>query len=171
MNKLGIFIAVSFWGNIAFPQQPVADVEDMKIALVYNFSKHINWQAAVLAAAEDVMFCVAGTPALIAKFAVLNSQHTSDKPIRVVPLQQSWQRLPACHLLHVAAAYSIDTNVLLGSFGSKPLPTVGDSRGFSVRGGMVELIEVHRRITFRINNAQVQANDIAISSMLLRLGR
>lgn len=171
MNKLVLLIVVSLCGNIVLSQEPVADVEDLKIAFVYNFSKYIDWPRAVFAAAEDVRFCVAGAPALIAKFAILNGQITNDRPIRIIPLQLPGQALQTCHLLYVAADSAIDTDALLDSFGSKPLLTVGDSRGFSDRGGMIELIEVDHRITFRINNAQAQANDIAISSMLLRLAR
>jgi len=171
MNRLALFIVVSFWGKIAFPQEHAADVEDLKIAFVYNFSKYTSWPASVFASSEDVNFCIAGSPGLLAKFDILNGQLTNHKTIHVVAMQLPERAIQTCHVLYVAADYAIDTRELLASFGSKPLLTIGDRRGFSDHGGMIELMEIDHKITFRINNAQAQANNIAISSMLLRLAQ
>lgn len=171
MNKLVFFIVVSLWGNVAFPHDPAADVEELKIAFVYNFSKYVEWPASAFAAAEDVIFCVAGSPGLVAKFDVLNGRLTNQKTIRVVPMQPPGQAIQNCQVLYVASDYEIDTSQLLAAFGNRPLLTVGDGRGFAERGGMIELMEVDNKITFRINNAQAQAKNIAISSLLLRLAR
>lgn len=171
MNKLGLFIVVSLWGNIAFPQSIASDVEELKIAFVYNFSKYINWPDAALTAAEDFTFCVAGNAFLINKFNMLAGQITHQKSIRIVPMQASDKPIQECHVLYVSSDYQTDTGQLLASLGDEPLLTVSDSKGFSENGGMVELMEVDNTITFRINNTQALAKNLQISSRLLRLAR
>jgi hypothetical protein len=171
MNKLVLFIVVSLWGNMAFPQENSADVEELKIAFVYNFSKYISWPSSAFSASEDVTFCIAGSPGLTAKFSILNGQLTNQKTIRVVSMLQPEIAIQDCHVLYVAADYEADTRQLLASFGDKPMLTVGDGRGFSEQGGVIELMEVDNKITFRINNARAQEKHIAVSSMLLRLAR
>jgi hypothetical protein len=171
MNKQVLFIVASLWGNTVFSQEHGADVEDLKIAFVYNFSKYVSWPASALAAADDVTFCVAGSRVLIDKFNILDGQLTNQKTIRVVSIQQPGFAMQDCHVLYVAADYETDSSQLLSAFGDRPLLTVGDGRDFTEQGGMIELMEVDNKITFRINNTQAQAQDIAISSMLLRLAK
>ena len=171
MNKLVFFIVIALWGEIAYPQNIAVDVENLKVAFVYNFSKYISWPDSVLATAEDVVLCIAGDASLIAKFNGLDGQLTNQKTIRVVAMHAPDEAIQKCHILFISAAYPTDTRQLLLSFGNKPLLTVGDSRGFSSQGGIIELMEVDNRITFRINNPQAVAKNLDISSKLLRLAR
>ena len=171
MNKLVFFIVVSLWGNIAFPQRIAADVEELKIAFVYNFSKYTSWPASAFASAEDFTFCIAGDPSLIDKFAILAGQQTNQKTIRVVPMQAPDRAVQECHILYVSADYKTDTAQLLASLGDRPLLTVGDSMGFAEQGGVIELMEVDNKISFRINKEQAAAKKLNISSRLLRLAR
>ena len=137
MNRQALFIVVSLWGNIAFPQEHTADVEDLKIAFVYNLSKYTSWPASVFVPAESINFCIAGSPALIDKFNILNDQVTNHSTIHVVPMQLPEREIQTCHVLYVAGDYEINTHELLASFGRRPLLTIGDRRGFSDQGGMI----------------------------------
>ncbi|MES2626388.1 MAG: YfiR family protein [Pseudomonadota bacterium] len=170
MNKLAFFIAVSLWGNIAFPQS-TADVEELKIAFVYNFSKYITWPQSAFGTSEDFTFCVAGDSSLLAKFDVLAGQLTNQKTVRVVPMQSPDRATQDCHVLYISAGYKADIKPLLDITDDKPLLTVGDSNGFAEQGGVIELMEVDNKITFRINQAQALAKNLTISSRLLRLAR
>jgi hypothetical protein len=169
MNKLVFFIVISLWGNTAFPQRVAADVEELKIAFVYNFSKYITWPDTALTT-EDFTFCIAGSVSLIDKFNMLADKMTQQKTIRVVPVQTD-NTLQDCHVFYVASDYYVNARELLASSDNQPMLTVGDSTGFAAAGGVVELMEVDNKITFRINNAAAAARNLNISSQLLRLAR
>jgi hypothetical protein len=170
MNKLVLFIVVSVWGNITFPQGIAADIEELKVAFVFNFSRYTTWPEAALAA-EDFTFCIAGRPSLIDKFNILVGQITHQKAIRVVPMQAPDAAIQMCHVLYISVDYQADAKQLLASLGNEPLLTIGDSKGFAADGGMVELMAVDNKITFRINNTQALDKNLYISSRLLRLAR
>ena len=171
MKKLVFCIVVSLWGNAIFPQEAAVDIDELKIAFVYNFSKYISWPESAFATAEDFTFCVAGKPSLISKFNLLGGQITNEKTIRVLVLHAPEEAIQECHVLYISADYETDTPRLLASLGDKALLTVGDDSNFTEQGGMIELMEVDNKITFSINNSQAQAKNLDISSRLLRLAR
>ncbi len=171
MNKLVVFIVLLHWGNIAFPQGLAADVEDLKVAFVYNFSKYITWPDSAFTPADDLTFCIAGDDSLRNKFNVLVGKITSQKKIRILTMQVPEQAKQECHVVYVSDGYENDTGKLLASMNDSPVLTVGDSSGFNERGGVIELMEVDERIVFSINQAQALAKHLVISSSLLRLAR
>ena len=74
----------------------------------------------------------------------------------------------ACHILFISRSEGDRLEAILAGLKSRPILTVGDGDGFSLRGGMVRFVTEKNRIRLRVNLEAAQAANLTISSKLLR---
>ena len=166
-----LLCAVSLW-----PPAPLAQSVgrltleyDLKAVFLLNFARFVDW--------PRESFPDAGSPIVIGvlgedpfgttlREAVAN-ETAHDRPL-VVRQCQSVEELEACHILFVPQSESVRWAPLAGRLARRSVLTVGESRAFATRSGIIGFDLKGRKLRLSINLVASNAARLTISSKLLR---
>ena len=141
----------------------------VKAALLFNFAKFAEWPA--LASGAPIIACIVGDDGIAtALVGTVRAQQISGHPVEVRRSQDSgaWR---VCQLLFIADAETRSSDSGVGGIRTLPVLTVSDGKGFSERGGIIELYLEGRRVRFAINVDAAERSGLRLSSRLLGLAR
>jgi hypothetical protein len=141
----------------------------VKAAFLYNFAKFAEWPA--LPPAAPILVCVVGNDGVAAALVeTVRSQEIAGHALEVWrPLNGgSWR---TCNLLFVAEAETRQLAKGLAEIKTLPVLTVGDARGFSQAGGIIELYLEAGKMRFAIDLDAAERSGIRLSSRLLSLAK
>jgi hypothetical protein len=154
-------------GSVAANEAPLAE-DELKAAFMYKFAHFVTWPTG---SKRDVIFCVTGRKSfqrsLRATIEKLNSSPIESRIHYIEPADDT----STCSMLFVAESMNGRVEDSLRKVGSQPILTIGESRGFAHRGGMINFAWEGRRIRLEINRAAVEASGLVISSHVLKLAR
>ena len=143
----------------------------IKAALLYNFTKLVEWPSDSFAAATDpIVIAVLGdSPCFPALDLALKGRTVNSRPI-VVRRGESVQEAASAQVLFVSASHEDRFAAMAAMLGSAPVLTVGESAAFAaMRGGAINFIVHQDKVGFEIHlNAAVHAR-LKISTHLLQL--
>lgn len=147
------------------------DELDVKAAMIYNFTKFVEWpEGAFENARAPFVIAYIGDESIGKRLvtAVKGKQFGSRAYIirRVAPRGLDFR----FHVLVVADKPAM-TISQLSICRDKPILMIGDTESFAKGGGHVGFVEDGRRIAFVINNRSAQASGLTISSKLLVLAK
>ncbi len=150
---------------------PAAHSEDeIKSALLYNFTRFVEWPAGALG--EDgapLVVGVLGSDALVQVLeAALLNKTVSGHPLVVHRLDPGADP-KNCQVLFVGDSERARAAQILQSIGHSPTLTIGERVQFSRLGGVIAFIRDGNRIRFEINLDAADRAGFRISSKLLRL--
>ncbi len=153
--------------------QEVQDVA-VKAAFFYNFIKFTEWPA--MPAAAPIVACLVGDDRIAAAFAeTVRVERSRGRDINGHAVDVSRPRDSAawrtCHLLFVAEAEAQRSATALAGLRSLPVLTVGDGKGFALRGGIIELYPEDGRMHFAINVTAVERSGLILGYRLLGLAK
>jgi hypothetical protein len=145
-----------------------ADVA-VKAAFLYNFAKFAEWPA-LLPAARLVVCVIGSDPIAAALVETVHGQEIGGHPVEIWrPLDGgSWR---SCNVVFVADAQSRQLAKGLVEIKTLPILTVGDWKGFSQSGGVIELYLEGGKMRFAINLDAAEYSGIHLSSRLLALAK
>jgi hypothetical protein len=142
----------------------------VKSAFLYNFVQFVDWPTSKLGPTDPLTICVLDDPGIAQHFSPLNARVARGHAIRVRtvpgPADSS-----ACHVLFVAVDDHGHLLALASGSGSTGLLTVGQSSGQRVSDAVIDLVISQERVAFDINLKAAAAQQLTISSKLLRLAR
>ncbi len=81
------------------------------------------------------------------------------------------EALEPCQILFVSPSEDKRLAQILRRLRGASVLTVGETRDFAVRGGVIGLLVSEGRVRFEINVAAAERASLRVSSKLLRLGR
>ena len=140
----------------------------VKAAFLYNFAKFTEWPA--LLPDAPLVVCIVDSDAIAAAFVeTVHGQQVAGHRLEVWRPQDgsSWR---TCNLVFVAdpgfrlAKQLVEIKTL-------PVLTVGDGRGFSQAGGIIELYLEGGKMHFSVNLDAAERAGIRLSSRLLTLAK
>lgn len=140
-------------------------------AVVANIAKFTTWPAAAFAAGPDLVFCVAGDPAIHDALERLTRGREIEGrsvDVRAVPADGPFD---GCHVLHLAGMSLARATQAAGTVAERPILTVSDIRGFSHAGGITLLYFRQSRVAFHIDVDAMRRSGIEISSRVLILSK
>lgn len=145
-------------------KQRTAEEYELKAAFLFNIAKFVEWPAGAFAnAGAPIVVGVAGTdPFGIQLDRTLNGQTANGRPFRVERFG-SLAEVSGCHILFL-------NGVRMGTIRIDAL-TVGDTKDFCARGGMVGLQIQNELLVIEVNLAAVSRAGLKISSQLLKLAK
>jgi len=152
-------------------QQPALSEAQVKAAFVYNFAKFVEWPDQAHTQAEPIVVGVAGDPQLAAVVEeTLRGKNVQGRrfEVRDFPSPES---LSLCHILFVASHDKLNVQRTLHVTRNSPTLTIGEIRGFSDWGGIIELVLEENKFRFEINAGAARRGGLKVSSRLLRLAR
>ncbi len=171
---LGVLAAMLLFPARAMGQPPSATATEyqVKAAFLYNFAKFVEWPPASFpSASAPLQICVLGRD----PFGQELRDITQDKAVngRRLEVQHvaDTQQARSCHILFIALSEKTQLKPILDSLRGTSVLTVGDTKGFTERGGMINFVLDNDRVTFEVNQRAAEEAGLKISSKLLSVAK
>lgn len=178
MKRLRFTIAILLCLSMAaraFPQSSDSGESSeylIKAGFIYNFAQLVQWPAGTFAQADSpIVIGIFGTD----PFGGIIDRVIENKKLegRSLVVRRLKRGTPVrdCNILFVSASEAAHLDEVIQSTKGMPILTVGETPGFAVRGGIINLTLEGNKVRFEVNiDAAKQAN-LNISSRLLALAR
>jgi len=162
--------ALLFSGGLDLPVQAGSAEYELKAAFLYNFSQFVVWPAGAFSGAQSqiVIGVVGDDPFGGSLEEIVRGQKANNHPLVVQRFRQIEEIRP-CHILFVSRSEAGRLNQIVAISRNRNILTVSDIEGFAQHGGMIALVTENNRIRFKINLAAVKAENLTVSSKLLRV--
>lgn len=153
------------------PSHVVASLEyQVKAAMLYNFTKFVEWPVESPGAADRaVTFCILGpNPFGSALEELLEGKLVMGRPTRVHHAAEL-RELSRCHILFLAGSEERRTPEIVRMLRSASVLTVGDDERFLKLGTVMAFSVREGKVRFTVNTRAAEAIALRISSKLLKL--
>ena len=145
---------------------------DLKAAVLYNFTKYVEWPADAFASAEaPIVVGVFGDEAFTRTLRTLLADKTAHKRGFTVKRLTNDADAKTCHILFFQTAESRRMGRVYESIKRLPILTVGESDDFMDQGGMVYLFFEDKQLRFEVHPPTAENAKLNVSSRLLRLAK
>lgn len=141
----------------------------VKAAFLFNFAKFTQWPPINQAPADSLVIGCFSDPEFMEVLEAtvagktVESRHIVVKPVAGVG------DLRACHMLFIGRSKEGDAAALLARAKEMHILTVGESDGFTNRGGMIGFVPSEGSVKFSVNPQQAERAGLRLSSKLVRL--
>jgi len=144
----------------------------VKLAFLYNFTKFVEWPPdSYLAPGAPLVICIVGHDPFSPDIeGELRSRTVGSHPIEVRTLRPS-DIMSVCHMVFVPLTEKDNAaRIVRGLKGSSTL-TVGETEGFAVRGGIINLTAEGSKLHFEVNLLAADRAGLKISAKMLALAK
>ncbi len=142
----------------------------VKAAFVLNFARYTQWPAeSFVSPAEPFKLCVLGNKNLESAFQALNGKKIGSRTLHVRFITKA-KEADKCNILFISE--DTDPAVLLETLEAvkgKPVLTIGETKTFINKGGVINLFNRKERLYFEINGTTARQQQLKLSSRLLKL--
>lgn len=143
--------------------------DKVKAACLYNFAKFIKWPGPAFSNENaPLLIGVMGDNSFADKLAPLTSKTVRNRPFDIKKLKTS-EQAQTCQMVYIRTSNSTELSAILEKLKARPIITVGDSKNFAARGGIIQFIKIRGRLRFIINLDAAKRNQVQINSQLLSL--
>jgi hypothetical protein len=155
-------------GLDAWPAAPTGEYQ-VKAAYLFNFGQFVEWPAAAYASpdAPFVIGILGEDPFGGTLDEVVRGESLRGHPLAVRRFQKP-EEITDCNILFIGRGESARLERALEELRGRHILTVTDVAGAESRAAIIVLLNENNRIRMRINVAEARANDLVISSKLLR---
>jgi hypothetical protein len=148
--------------------QSVSDV-DMKVALLYNFAKFVDWPPDALPAGAPVTFCIIGDQELRSALgAAAKGRSINGHDVAIVDVANDGA-IDRCTVVYAPRTNAAGIQSLLKAAAGAPVLTVSDQERFAERGGVANFYRDGDRLRFAVNVEVARRQRLGINSRLLAL--
>jgi hypothetical protein len=144
----------------------------VKLAFLFNFSKFVEWPSGSFRSpAAPLAICIVGHDPFTQDIELdLRTRMVGVHPVEVLTLKPS-DTLNGCHIVFIPATEKDQAGKIVGSLKGASTLTVGETEGFAVSGGIINLTVEGNRVHFEVNPLAAQRAGLKISSKLLSLAK
>ena len=158
-------------GGIYSP--PVSSSEfseyEVKAALLYRAAKFVRWSSDADAQRNlSFRICVLGSARTVDTISKLEGKRIHSRDVDVRRVTAGTARSERCDVLFFSESEDVDPAAVVGGL-QRPVLTVGESREFVERSGVMSMLLIDNRMQILINQKTAEASDIEFSSQLLRM--
>jgi len=153
-------------------ENAVSKEYQVKAAFLYNFSKFVEWPAAVMPqGASPIVVGVFGKNPFGAELEKLVRDKTiNEHPIKIRQ-PQTPEDLRSCHMVFVSDEEGKRLPELLAALKGASVLTVGESQKFAELGGIINFVQEDGKLRFEINGDSAVSAGLRISAQLLKLAK
>jgi hypothetical protein len=145
---------------------------DVKAAFVYNFAKFVEFPSGTFSSADSpIIIGIFGDDQFSSTIEKLIKGKSVDGRRLEVRRFEKPRDCDACQMLFVGSSDSERVSSALDRVRSTTLLTIGDSDGFTRRGGVIGFVVDREKIGFEINVGAAKRHGLKISSKLLNLAK
>lgn len=162
----------------ASPAPPAASEYEVKAEFLHRFAQFVTWPPEAFAPAEGAPPAADDAPLTIGvlgsdPFGAVLDAAVAEARVGgrrfAVRRFKTLAELQPCHILFVAASEEPRLPAVLERLRETPTLTVGESRRFARRGGVIGFVLVENRLRFEISATAAERARLKVSSQLLRL--
>jgi hypothetical protein len=139
----------------------------IKAAFIYNFLKFVDWPGG---GGSTLTIGVLGNNPFGAALNQLNGKSVKGKTVAVRKCG-SVSDAESCQVVFISSSDADRQKQILDSLKSASILTVGESKGFAQRGGVINFLTEDDRVRFEVNPAAAERARLSISSEMLKLAR
>jgi hypothetical protein len=145
------------------------DEYQLKAVFLYNFAQFTEWPTNAFAGADaPLVIGVLGDSPLNSNLeTTVRGEKIKNRPL-IVEHYRRVDEIRNCHILFVSPSESPNSKRILTAVQGRAILTVGDTEGFSQKGGMIRFLTEAKHIHLRVNVEAAKAARLVISSKLLR---
>ena len=157
-------------GRAAVPDSRWPTEYGVKAAFLYHFARYVEWPATTASERRQhfVLVILGQDPFGPVLEKTLEGLVVRERKVVVRRVSRVEDCLDA-DMVFVSASEDQHLDNILARLDGRSILTVGDSRRFAERGGMINLRVVQSRVTFDINPTAAAAAGLTISSQVLKL--
>lgn len=150
---------------------PPSDEYKLKAALIYKLAKFIEWPNRGYGIPDKSFgICVLGDDPFGTALDVLNTHRIKGRQITIHRMAYSEEiKAGACRVLFISDSKQPFMKSMLQNLQYQPILTIGDTKGFAEKGGVIQLSSGERRTSFRINLTSGKRAGLEIAAPLLEL--
>jgi hypothetical protein len=175
-GRISLFVTVCCLFSSTSPKALSANGESaeysIKLAFLYNFSKFVEWPVnAYRSASAPMAICIVGRDPFSPDVeGELGTRTVGTHPVKVLSLKTT-DKLTVCHMAFIPVTEKAQADkIVKGLKGSSTL-TIGETEGFAVLGGIINLTVDGNRVHFEVNQLAAERAGLKISSKLLSLAK
>lgn len=156
----------------AFCAEPASKEQQLKAALLFNFTKFVEWSPASFPAPDSpiVIGVLGSNPFADEMENAVRNRNVNGRKISVKRLQ-GVAGAKGVHLLFVSAGEDARLGELGGALRGANVLTVGESDAFTKSGGIITFVIVGGKVRFDINSTAAERASVKISAQLQKLAR
>lgn len=163
---LSIIAIVGFILIPGFSHAQKFSKNEIKAAFVFNFVQFVTWPAEKDSLTLGIVGNNEFTNVLKLK---LNHQKIGNRVLKIIQYSVN-QKTFNCDVIFMAHDDAINMDIILEEIKNKPILSIGETDGFCLKGGIINLIESDNgNYFFEINHVRALKQKIGISSKLLKL--
>jgi len=141
----------------------------VKAAYLFNFGQFVEWPVAAWDSPQAPFgICIVGDDPFGATLDEVVRGETIKGHELVVRRFTAGDSISGCNILFMARSEAPNVERVLGSLRGRSVLTVTDAAGDESRDAIIVLVTENNRVRMRINVAAARANNLVISSKLLR---
>ena len=165
----GLFLIVS---PRAVPQNEEDAEYSVKLGFLYNFTKFVEWPSdSFRDPGAPLVICIVGhDPFRQDLEGELRTRKVGDHPVEVRTRTPS-DRLNVCHIVFVPVTEKNQCDRILRDLKGSRTLTVGETEGFAVLGGIINLTIQDNKVHFEINRLAADRAGLKIGSKLLGIAK
>jgi hypothetical protein len=156
----------------AFSQKEEGAGYPVKLAFLYNFTKFVEWPPESYRAPNaPLLICVVGhDPFSQVLEDELRTRNVGGHPVEVRTLKPN-DKLSQCQIVFVPATEKQRAERIVSGLKGSSALTVGETDGFAVQGGMINLTVEANQVHFEVNRLAAERAGLKISSRLLNIAK
>ncbi len=143
---------------------------EIKAGFIYRFISFVSWPEDHLQ--DTITIGIVGENPFGDAFNSIEGEEVGDHVVRVryFRADTDYEELKSCQILFVAGLPDRALKDLFEALSDSPVLTIGDSRGFIDKGGMIGFTQQERRrIGIEINTVATKQAGLTVRSMLKRI--
>jgi len=142
---------------------------DLKAVFLFQFAHFVTWPVRSFHDANSPLTIgVLGTDPFGAVLDEIVANEAIGARGLVVRRYQAVDQVDACHVLFISPSEANQLPSILAKLKGRTVLTVGDTKDFVARGGIVGFTVDRKRLRLRVNLAAADSAQLTISSKLLR---
>lgn len=144
-------------------------IDEVMAAFIYQFTNYVEWpDNAFESETSPLNICIVGNKKMYEHLAKLtDGKKFNNRPIELRQFE-AVDEVKACHLLFVSSDVLEETETMPAAHELITL-TIGDSKSFTRKGGVIRLFESQSKVRIEINIDAARRGEFKISSKLLAL--
>ena len=141
---------------------------DLKATFLFHFAQFVEWPSETLPDKSPFTIGIIGDDPFGKALDEIVANEVVEGHKLVVRRFKSVSQIDSCQILFIAPSEASRLDELLSHLNRRSVLTVGDSREFALRSGIIGFVISQKRLRLVVNLAAASAAKLTISSQLLR---
>lgn len=144
----------------------------VKLAFLYNFTKFVEWPAGSFREPDGpLLICIVGhDPFSDILEGELRARNVGGHPVELRTFKPNDQ-LSVCQIVFVPATERLQVDRIVRGLKGASTLTVGETEGFAMLGGIINLTVEDNKVHFEINRLAAERAGLKIGSKLLSIAK